>query len=195
MKSDGSRRLETAGTTDEAATNQQLLCDGGQVRVCPECGSRNLRPKTTTENGGRREYEEDWFCQTCSSHVDAKLVPESEAPARRSGDVGPSEDAKMLLEADPDDVGRPMTDGGQEIITACPHCDSARIVRRVKTSLRQRWRCKDCEERFDEATRRPSRGTNVSTTGLARKLEQADPDDLDDGELVTDGGREEGGED
>jgi ribosomal protein L37AE/L43A/DNA-binding PadR family transcriptional regulator len=81
------------------------------------------------------------------------------------------------------------TDGGQETTTACPNCDSARLTRRVKTNLRKRWRCKDCEARFDEAVERVSENTNQSTHGPARRLEQMDPDDLGDG-LVTDGGRE-----
>jgi ribosomal protein L37AE/L43A len=107
-------------------------------------------------------------CGWCAGDVDTS----------HPDDYDPRRYKNLLVDADPDDIGLPMTDGGEEMVAACPNCDSARIGRRTKTSIRRRWRCRDCEARFDEAVERPSRGSNVSTHGPARALEQADPDDL-----------------
>lgn len=170
-----------------------------RVPVCPNCESVSVREKRSDPRNGSRGSKNDWYCHKCNSHFETPdEKPRSETDSRPNN-PGSSDLVQRLLDADADEVGQPMTDGGEEIITVCPNCDSARIVRRTRSNLRKRWRCKGCEARFDEANRRERRGHKVSTHGPGRALQDADPDDwppasddVDRGEGVeTDGGTKE----
>jgi len=63
----------------------------------------------------------------------------------------------------------------------CPECDSAHIVP-IKDTRRggTKWRCKECTERFREATHRESKRDLGSrgVSGLAKELHDAELDEL-----------------
>lgn len=70
-----------------------------------------------------------------------------------------------------------------DFVTACPHCDSSNIYNRRFTDNRReerrdlRWYCRNCQENFAEPNKRDSRG-NGSRSGLAKRLLEADPDEI-----------------
>jgi transposase-like protein len=179
------------------------MTDGGEDRVLVVRGAGKFNHKTYHTDADCYQLQRS-DCEPVEKplHVLNDSYAEcrwcsGEADTSHPDEYDPNEFVRILADADPEDVGRPMTDGGSEEITVCPNCDSARIVRRTRSNLRQRWRCKDCEARFDEADRREPRSHNVSTHGPGRALQQADPDDwppsddVDRGEGVeTDGGHD-----
>jgi hypothetical protein len=71
------------------------------------------------------------------------------------------------------------TDGGTDLVTACPECTHHNVRQRDDGT----WRCGECEAEFSRPMRRARRhgGGNYSAAGEA--LRHADPDDL-----RTDGG-------
>jgi len=63
-----------------------------------------------------------------------------------------------------------------ETVLACPRCDSARIWGRSNTGANSqgRWRCKECQNTFDDGVERPPKsGGRQATHSLARRLEHA----------------------
>jgi transposase-like protein len=82
-------------------------------------------------------------------------------------------------------------DDDAQSVLACPACESSEITRRVggfaqpRPDDGRRFRCKACDERFDDAIRRAPRQPS-RLSGLARELADAEPDDLrGDGGTVT----------
>jgi hypothetical protein len=71
-----------------------------------------------------------------------------------------------------------------------PDCDSARIRRRSGDVIDEDWYCRVCKQRFDKPDYRETRGNRVINRGLAARLD----DDLEPGDLVTDGGYVDGPE-
>lgn len=73
-----------------------------------------------------------------------------------------------------------------DTVQACPECEKSQIrVRRPnhphsKPHVDGRWHCNTCGARFDEPITRPSDGVmgTIPHSGLARKLLDADPDDV-----------------
>jgi len=70
-------------------------------------------------------------------------------------------------------------------VRACPACDSTNVYQRrssIQTHEREhRFRCQDCGERFDaavERTRHETHGPLVGGDTLARKLAEADPEEV-----------------
>jgi len=59
-------------------------------------------------------------------------------------------------------------------VTVCPECDSADI----QHNHQHAYRCQDCKETFTEPQRRESHGNNNVLFGLAKKLDEADPDEV-----------------
>jgi len=85
-----------------------------------------------------------------------------------------------------------QTDGdGTDLLKACPECDSSRLqFRTVGQNGRYRegegdYYCKDCEATVEDPVERERKNIRAARHGVAKKLEQADPDDL-----ATDGGTE-----
>jgi len=70
-----------------------------------------------------------------------------------------------------------------ETVTACPECDNARIRRRnpshasSRPSQTHKWACMECGAHFDEPVERPMQ-TPGGRRGLAKRLLEADPDDV-----------------
>jgi hypothetical protein len=87
---------------------------------------------------------------------------------------------------------RRLRAGDEETILVCPICDSAMIRRRFPDKQQSRnlpadadrWYCRVGQHAFAQPTERPPRASQ-STNGLAKRLEDADPDDVG---LRTDGG-------
>lgn len=85
------------------------------------------------------------------------------------------------------------SDGDGETIQVCPECDQT-LIRRLVTS--DGWACRaaGCGASFDEPVERARQGGNDGpSTGLARQLLEADPDDVSAetaGEPMTDGGED-----
>lgn len=81
---------------------------------------------------------------------------------------------------------RPVSDSDRELVKACadPDCDSSRIRPRNGShafgTTAESWHCNACGLRFDEPRERPSRGVmgTIPHSGVARKLLEADPDDV-----------------
>ena len=64
---------------------------------------------------------------------------------------------------------------------ACPHCDRAPvdvITGSLSTSPDAAYRCHSCGRHFDEPVRRPRR-SGKSLTGLAKRLYEADVDEVE----------------
>lgn len=80
-----------------------------------------------------------------------------------------------------------LPDGGQQLVDACPECESADLHERSPESPQSvlpadapGYLCKACRHEFDEPVQRPS---TEQLSGLSKTLAEADPDDL-----ATDGG-------
>ncbi len=88
----------------------KLVTDGGEtVIACPECDSAEIR----INNGGintRTDQFADHVCEDCGTEFDADEAVERE-PYHPGG---MSEQTRQLLDADPDEIGKPMTDGGRD---------------------------------------------------------------------------------
>ena len=73
-------------------------------------------------------------------------------------------------------------------IPVCPECDHAHIRRRTDAPdggvVDGNWYCRDCGGRFDQPASRESESNRPVTRGLAARL----ADDLEPGDLVSDGG-------
>lgn len=105
MSNETPRRLESAGTTDEPASNQQLPDNDATVAVCPQCGSRQVR-KRRPQRPRAPQQPRNYYCNACYSRLEQVThVPEADAPPLQSGKIGQSEHGRLLLEADPDDFG------------------------------------------------------------------------------------------
>jgi len=59
-------------------------------------------------------------------------------------------------------------------ISVCPECDSANIQHNHTNG----YRCWDCEAAFHRPRYRQSNGTNNTLYGLAKDLDEADPDEV-----------------
>jgi len=68
-------------------------------------------------------------------------------------------------------------------VAACPQCDSSSVEVRRSTGMRtsgdstERYKCTNCGDAFDEYTVRVRKNVG-SPNGLAKKLADADPEDL-----------------
>jgi transposase-like protein len=67
-------------------------------------------------------------------------------------------------------------------VAACPNCDSSKVRIYSPGGYTNhkgiaRYACRRCDERFDEYVTRKRR-QHASTSGLAARLEAADPDDV-----------------
>jgi transcriptional regulator with XRE-family HTH domain len=164
----------------EAADDEEseLVTDGGTVLACPNCDSARLTTVQHNLWGGEPAGEGSHYCKDCNTHVDPVERESYRSDSPRRGL------AKRLADADPDDL---VTDGGT--ITVCPECDTPQIRRRTPdhpasaSSSTKRWYCLNCQRSFDEPDERAPQATTGARSGLARKLDEADP-----GDLVTDGG-------
>ncbi|WP_082224591.1 helix-turn-helix transcriptional regulator [Halolamina rubra] len=90
------------------------------VLACPECDSSDIR----TNNNGLQgcKAPADHVCRDCGhAFNDADAV---RRPLKRSGTTPPSI-ARSLETASPEDVGKPITDGGHEPDYDCRYCDWA----------------------------------------------------------------------
>lgn len=71
------------------------------------------------------------------------------------------------------------------IVNCCPHCGSTQTHtrsghwadRRVKSTIK-RWWCTACKSEFNTPNRRKAQNTGHQRKGLARKLIEADPDEV-----------------
>jgi hypothetical protein len=125
---------------------------------CPECESDVLVEK-------RPGVSEGYVCWGCD-----RLFDERESPTTIDGQL--------------------VTDGGRDSIEACPECDSPQIEVRPGgyRSLpyrvgEERYCCEACGARFDDPVRRARKQPGENRSGTARRLVEADPNDL-----VPDGG-------
>lgn len=80
-----------------------------------------------------------------------------------------------VTETDPDGEA-------EDVVAACPHCDSASLSTRNSSGVRGRrttaeYYCQDCRSTFDEPVIRARRHSG-RCRGLAGKLEDADPGDI-----------------
>lgn len=80
-----------------------------------------------------------------------------------------------------------MTDADDaDLIEVCPFCDKPRYHVNNPNPFRNgsttcRYRCKECQESFDEPDKRERHTDSVSLSGLSRELLEHDLD-ADDGE-------------
>ena len=68
-----------------------------------------------------------------------------------------------------------------ETITVCPECDDSSIVIDNQSALReggQAYRCTNCGGRFEEPKEREPKGHTNSVKGMAKKLYDANPEDV-----------------
>lgn len=71
-----------------------------------------------------------------------------------------------------------------EMVSACPHCNTHRISVNSGGSMSSNkdappFRCRECHEGFDEPNHRPPRtAQSRAPSGLARRLLEADPDEV-----------------
>jgi len=153
----------------------KLVTDGGEtVIACPECDSAEIR----INNGGintRTDQFADHVCEDCGTEFDADEAVERE-PYHPGG---MSEQTRQLLDADPDEIGKPMTDGGRD--HSFPSDDLWSDYR-------------DAEIGVGDVVVDLSRGVSLQVTSVATKHAGEHPDvrsdrtaemfDVDDDELV-----------
>ena len=72
------------------------------------------------------------------------------------------------------------TDATEEpdITTACPACNHTGINRRTGHHTGARWKCQRCADTFDTPTRRQRSAVGNEPRGLAKRLSDADPDEV-----------------
>lgn len=65
-------------------------------------------------------------------------------------------------------------------VRCCPkaECQSSDIYERERQRVDKRYRCRDCDNEFDDPNIRPKLDVGSSGKGLARDLERMDADDL-----------------
>lgn len=79
------------------------------------------------------------------------------------------------------------TDSFGKTVLACPHCDNASIETGSRGGMKARtsetggrYRCRGCNETFDEPVERPPKRPNgLRGDSLAAQLDDMDADDLD----------------
>jgi Arc/MetJ-type ribon-helix-helix transcriptional regulator len=145
------------------------------------------------------------YPELCSSGSVTKAIRQLEGAARIDRyRVQPASQSDVVWDptvSDPPDPtvlnlramqGEPMTDGGQ--VQACPACDRAGNVYRRNGAARgpdgrvdAMYYCTRCGADFDAPAEKPRPRRGGHTSGLARKLEDADLD-----EVLPDGGRPTG---
>lgn len=84
----------------------------------------------------------------------------------RVNKIEPSQRSIAAACSSQDTTTQPLiADGGQRIISVCPHCDGANIYRRNANpagSHRQsdhQYHCRNCTEGFDEPAERPAKSS------------------------------------
>ena len=119
-------------------------------------------------------------CEECAGTMDRDRTPD------RSH-------YEALKNASPDDPEL-VTDGGLDLVEACPDCDAAMVSPIVGTGFMGKpdhdndYRCRHCHATFDEPVRR-EKHSHSGMGYLAGKLDDMDPDEVgEDSEIVTDGG-------
>jgi len=112
--------MSSQETHKESSTDARADKQSRTVLACPECDSSDIR----TNNNGLQgcKAAADHVCRDCgNAFSDAEAVRRQ---PKRSVTTPPSI-ARNLENANPEDVGKPMTDGGHEPDYDCRHCDWA----------------------------------------------------------------------
>lgn len=76
-----------------------------------------------------------------------------------------------------------MTDGDEDLVKACPECDSTRLLRRSGGGFHGRkpvapYYCNSCFMPVEEPVERERHRARGKESGLAGELLDADPDDV-----------------
>jgi len=168
----------------------ELKADGGETTVIV---------RSTASGQSIRRYHTDLECSAVEQMGESKRrrlrnVPDAAEECQfctgeAGGEHNPDWTAQNILRnAEPGDL---VTDGGTDLITACPECDSPAIKPRnpgkpsSPPSQTTNWYCNDCGAQFDEPTERPRHSEAGGRPGLAGKLARADSED----DLRADGGQ------
>lgn len=114
--------------------------------------------------------------------IDAAMV---DTARKRDSAIFATRTAMQMLDAarehEAGEVDQLLTDGGERVVQACPHCDSPDLVRRIDLErARALWYCDACYTPVEEPRERAphSRGG----PRLSRQLEQADPSAIGGGD-------------
>lgn len=146
--------------------------DDGMAYACPECEATMLYKR----NDG------DVTCRGCHHRFPATDVGERSHTRTATPPAGArAKYGDLLDDADPDDIA---TDGGEDMIKACPMCDySAPKKKRSSYAQTPRSRpenyyCANCGGHFDEPVKRPSKHpqSGYTASSVANALIDADPD-------------------
>jgi predicted RNA-binding Zn-ribbon protein involved in translation (DUF1610 family) len=144
--------------------------------------------RAVATDGGQPESAPADDTTHTSIEVDAELWRQLRAEAIRN-DRELAVQLEHVLRERYDEGAVVVTDGGVEMVQACPDCDSSSIVKQGARSTRHEyddgeWRCQDCATVFAEPVERPAKRTGDSRQGLAKALADRDPEKP----LVSDGG-------
>ncbi|WP_227015548.1 hypothetical protein [Haloarcula sp. JP-L23] len=154
------------------------------VLACPDCDSTGIRSRV--QNGyGAPTHDKDYYCRDCGHSFDEPVERE---PYDQSGLPGL---AGRLDRMDPDDVDDQLvTDGGQDMVTCCPHCQATQFFAVNGSHVGEPARhdddycCGRCGETFDDPDERARRSDTDTRRGLAGKLARMG----EEKQPMTDGG-------
>lgn len=107
--------------------------------------------------------------------IDAAMV---DSEQKRESAAFAIRQALQLLDAtrhfEGQEVEELLTDGGERVVQACPHCDSPDVVRRLDLEQsRALWYCDSCFEPVEKPIEREPHSSGGPV--LSRQLEQTDP--------------------
>ncbi len=169
-----SRQQRTSvGTGPSTSTDGRAAdnADGDTVLACPECDKPGVRQRSADTLRGQPSAGH-YACRFCSATFDEPVERERE---RAQGDPGYL--AGDLAAADPDDIGRPMTDGGGFDITL-----DRTHIRDDDDNLKELWKATvDNADGYDDM--------GGDTPGRALRALAREFDEVFGAEPRTDGGQ------
>lgn len=152
--------------------------------------SNPLRGDKTPERSDSRTESLPVSCPVCGCLIDG-LAADDRTTIEPCGHSAAGLTTTSMTTDTTSDANRVMTDGSGETVLACPECDGTGLERRSGGPLGLEpiapYYCKRCSTAVEEPVERERYKDPGGLSGLAGKLEDADPDDV--GRPMTDGGQ------
>ena len=160
------------------------------MRVARDLSQRDLSRRAGMEQSRLKQiltHDVDPHVSTMRAFLEVLREIEPDA-ARYDDRQGPKPDRSPAVD---DESGSGEQADQSQTVRACPECDSTGVTATVRDTTDSDYYCRHCSARFDSPVER-ERYAESGLNGLARKLDDADPDAVSAdraGEPMTDGGQ------